>query len=120
MNFRSKSGGPKDEQFEFIAADVFLRGFIIELQSANLVLIAPEADVFFRVAGEIDCRCNLDGPCSGFLVMRISVAPLARANVRQLFDWRHRTTVARILSFVGANTTNSRVSGLMPSLLGTK
>jgi hypothetical protein len=59
VNFPTKSVGPKDEQFEFIVADVFLRRFIIELPSANLVFIALEADVFFWVAGEIDCRCNL-------------------------------------------------------------
>jgi hypothetical protein len=35
MNFPTKSGGPKDEQFEFIAADILLRRFIIELQSAR-------------------------------------------------------------------------------------
>jgi hypothetical protein len=59
MNFPTKPGGPKDKQFEFIAADVFLGRFIIELPSANLVFIALEASAFFWVAGEIDGRCNL-------------------------------------------------------------
>jgi hypothetical protein len=60
MNFPTKPGGPKDKQFEFIAADVFLRRFIIELPSANLVFIALEADVFFWEAGEIGCSYSLD------------------------------------------------------------
>jgi hypothetical protein len=60
MNFPSDTAGEKDEQFEFIAADVFLRRFIIDLHSANPVFIALGADVFFWIAGEIGCSCSLD------------------------------------------------------------
>ena len=60
MNFPTKPGGPKDKQFEFIAADVFLRRLIIDLHSTNLMVIALEADMFFWVAGEIACSCGFD------------------------------------------------------------
>jgi hypothetical protein len=60
INFPAESIGEKDQQFEFIAADVFLRPFVIDLHSANPVFIASGADVFFWIAGEIGCRFSLD------------------------------------------------------------
>src|SRR5262245_22774026 len=60
MNFPSETAGEKGEQFDGIAADVFLRRFINELRSANPVFIAFGADVFFWIAGEIGCRFSLD------------------------------------------------------------
>src|SRR5215475_9163234 len=60
MNFPSETAGEKGEHFDGIAADVFLRRFIIDFHSANPVFIAFGADVFFWVAGEIGCSFSLD------------------------------------------------------------
>jgi hypothetical protein len=59
MNFPSESAREEDEQLKFITADVFLRRLIIDLYPASLVLVAPSADVFFWIAGEIGYSCSL-------------------------------------------------------------
>jgi hypothetical protein len=53
MNFPCESGGEKDEQFYFIAADVFLRRLVINLHPPNLMVIALGADILFWIVGEI-------------------------------------------------------------------
>src|SRR5262249_14726161 len=60
MNFPSASAGEKDEQVKLIVAGVFLRRFISDLPSANLLFIALVAVAFFWVVGEIGCRWSLD------------------------------------------------------------
>jgi hypothetical protein len=47
MNFPSKSAGEENEEIKCIVADIFLRRFVIDLHSLNLVLIAFVAAVFF-------------------------------------------------------------------------
>jgi hypothetical protein len=59
MNFPSESGGEENEQVKLIVAGVFLRRLIIDLHPTNLMVIALGADVFFWVAGVIDCSCSL-------------------------------------------------------------
>jgi hypothetical protein len=125
MNFPSDTAGEKDEQFEFIAADVFLRRFIIDLHSANPVFIALGADVFFWIAGEIGCSCSLDRAVFrlfgdyfevGFaLGLGLQVIPTCRANeINNLhFDVRHLNTLPWTTSGDLAHNLPKRISAVV-------
>src|SRR5262249_6527657 len=58
MNLLGKSSRKENEEFECIAADVFLGLLVIKLLGTNRVLIASVADIFSFEVGKTCCRCG--------------------------------------------------------------
>jgi hypothetical protein len=51
LNFPGKASREEDKQLKFIIADIFLCRFVVNLLAANLVFIAPSAEIFLWVRG---------------------------------------------------------------------